>query len=92
MPGPSPWTPEDDRFQRHVAAWLRHCSRTHDNFCHCHDWTSHVRKTADPLPCPPTVDAATDTGEDVEVSFDFGDDLEDVFAESIGEDTEDASG
>lgn len=89
LPGPSPWTPEDDRFQKHVANWLRSCSRIHDTFCHCHDWTSHIKKTADPPPCPPTADAATDTEEDeVAVTFDFGEDLEAVFADT----EEDAEG
>lgn len=89
----SPWTPEDDRRERHIAAWLRHCSRTHDNICHCHDWVSHVRKPPTPEKPPCTKDAATDTEEDeVAVTFDFGEDLEAVFAESIAGDTAEEAG
>ncbi|QLG20787.1 ORF2 [Cerdocyon thous torque teno virus 1] len=50
------WTPEQDREKRHQAAWLRHCAWTHDLWCHCHCWTSHIRHT----PCTTSDEEAPD--------------------------------
>nr|QYD02135.1 ORF2 [Torque teno felis virus] len=38
------WTPEDDRRAKHCAIWLQSCSRTHQLWCDCPDWTSHIKR------------------------------------------------
>nr|QYD02288.1 ORF2 [Torque teno felis virus] len=37
------WTPADDRRAQHCAIWLQSCSRTHQLWCDCGHWTSHIR-------------------------------------------------
>lgn len=60
----------------------------HDTICHCHNWTDHVRKPPSPPPKICTKEVGTDTEEDeVAVTFDFGEDVEAVFAEELAEDT-----
>ncbi|ASU08516.1 ORF2 [Tick associated torque teno virus] len=83
------WTPEKDRKAQHIANWLRHCARTHDDLCHCHDWTSHVKKSP---PETPTRTCGTDTGEDVVAALSdaFAGDFE-VMVDDGGA-TEDATG
>lgn len=37
------WTPEEDLRKKHCAIWLQSCSRTHQLWCNCGNWTSHIR-------------------------------------------------
>ncbi|BAB90849.1 unnamed protein product [Torque teno canis virus] len=65
---PGPWSPDRERWKRHEAAWKQHCSWSHGLWCHCHDWTRHLKKET--RECG----SGTESGEDPAVSFDLVDD------------------
>lgn len=84
LPGTaSSWSDEDDRRARHEAIWKQSCSRTHQLWCRCSDWTSHIRKR---WPTDARTDGAegTTTGGGGSGGNDGGDLDELVMAAEIG--------
>nr|QYD01868.1 ORF2 [Torque teno felis virus] len=64
------WSPEDERRKLHEAIWKQSCSRTHQLWCTCGNWVSHIN------PCiidVPDGDGGEDGGKDPVVKIDaFG--------------------
>nr|BDU80035.1 ORF2 [Raccoon dog Torque teno virus 2] len=88
------WSKDQDLRAKHEAIWKKSCSRTHQLWCSCGDWVSHLRgvvfspgKTPKtPWPTPTREGTGGDPmEEEPTVRFDVVGDLEMLAAAAAGE-------